>query len=290
METSFCSFTVKTVLFYQRLKLSHLLRDPTLISVQFLCHDFRHRLRHFAGGPGVQKESARAACKRIFDCSGHFMSCCPYNFCADVGKGRMQGGGEFRIRGGDLSDRFCIRTVNPKAAQGASIFCIAVNFECLRDAWLFTQAAQGDGMVYAVFSHVTVRGPFTSGDGEQAGVVHVDCVVARKCRGFARSSSSFDQWANACKYAEYIAAPGRTAEVLRCRIENELNLFLQCARLVGWFFNRSVRCADQGVLVPGDGKHHAAIAGARNHDGCVSGKERPLEDEMDALAWLDHGG
>src|SRR5271170_5997832 len=42
------------------------------------------------------------------------------------------------------------------------------------------------------------------------------------------------------------------------------------------------------MSMPGNGEHHAAIAGMRHHDGRVAFEERLLENKMNALARFNH--
>src|SRR5688500_1284736 len=59
------------------------------------------------------------------------------------------------------------------------------------------------------------------------------------------------------------------------------------ARLEDGLVDGGVRRADDGVPVPGDREHDAAVAGVRHHDRTLPGQERPIEHEMDPLAWGD---
>src|ERR1035438_2514331 len=42
------------------------------------------------------------------------------------------------------------------------------------------------------------------------------------------------------------------------------------------------------MAVPWNGEHHAAIAGMRDHDGALAGKEGAIEDQVHPLAGRDY--
>ncbi len=54
----------------------------------------------------------------------------------------------------------------------------------------FVELAEGDGVVDAILGHVAIGGPFAADDGEQAGALDVDGVIARERGGFACAVSA----------------------------------------------------------------------------------------------------
>ena len=73
------------------------------------------------------------------------------------------------------------------------------------------------------------------------------------------------------------------------RLQNELDLLLHGA--TGSSERRGDRRiggADQRMAMPGNGEHHAAIAGVRHHDGAIAGQKRAVEHQVHSLARRDH--
>ena len=42
------------------------------------------------------------------------------------------------------------------------------------------------------------------------------------------------------------------------------------------------------MAVPGNGEHHSAVTSVRDHDGRIRWEERPVQDDVHALARRDH--
>ena len=136
-------------------------------------------------------------------------------------------------------------------------------------------------MVDAILGHVAVGGPLAAGDGEQAGGVDVDDMVARESGGFA---VALDERAQAYVDGEHIGAGGRTNEEARGSVENELDLFFERARFEAWRVDGRIGGSGNGVAMPGNDKEHPAVACFGNHESSIALQERALENQVNALA------
>ena len=48
-------------------------------------------------------------------------------------------------------------------------------------------------------------------------------------------------------------------EIAARSLQDEIDLFRERTRLERWILDRRIGGSDQGVKVPGDGEHHAAV-------------------------------
>ena len=159
----------------------------------------------------------------------------------------------------------------PRATQIVDLFAISVNVQVACHAGFFIETSERDGVIDAILRHVAIGGPFAARDGEQAGIIDMDGVIAGKSRCLARiRSGGFHQRANANVHAKDVLPARWPAEIAFRRFEDEFDLLLHGQRIVGGLVDGGVGGADDGVAMPGNGEEHAAIAGMRHHDGRIA--------------------
>ena len=168
-------------------------------------------------------------------------------------------------------DGYGVGTVDAQTAELVGIGIVPVNVGGSRHARLLVESTQGDSVVDAVLGHVAVGSPFAARDGEQAGVVDMDGVVARDGGGLAAGASEgFCEGADTDENAENVFACGLAGEVAACGFENKLDLLLEWERLVGDRVDRCIRRPDERAVVPWDGEEYAAVVGLRDEQRGVS--------------------
>ena len=158
-----------------------------------------------------------------------------------------------------------------------------MDLQIFRRAGLIAKAAQGDGVIDGILGHVAIGSPFAAGDGEQAGGIHVNGVIAGD-GGSAGGPAGFHQRTQADIDGEHVGAARRSGEVAAGCFENEFDLLVERLGFEAWAVDGSVGCAGHGMAMPGNDEEDAAIAGAGNHEGGVALEEGAIEDEVDALA------
>jgi hypothetical protein len=157
----------------------------------------------------------------------------------------MQGFGEFRILLGQLLNRFSICTIHGQTAEFFRMLMVAVNVHGSRDTGFLLKSTKGGGMVDAVLCHMPIGCPLASNDREKTRVVNVNCVVARKRRGFSIAGAGcLDQRPDSYIYAENIFAGGLVAKIATGSLEDKFDLFFEGERFIGDRFDRRVGSAD----------------------------------------------
>ena len=163
----------------------------------------------------------------------------------------------------------------------------SVDVQMFRCAWFFRQLRQRRRLVHAILGHVPVCGPLAAGDGEQTRPIDVNRMVARKPRSVP-PRTGFHQRPDTRKHAKHIAAAGGLVQILRRGGENEFDLLLHRHRFQRDLGDGSIGSANQRVLMPRNRKHHAAIAGVRNHNGAIARQKGSVQHQVNALARRDH--
>src|SRR6476646_5342456 len=91
--------------------------------------------------------------------------------------------------------------------------------------------------------------------------------------GCFRIPRRLHQRANACKYAQDVSSRGWLREVVPRGFQDKLNLSVEWLRFETYLRNRSVSGSNYRLALPGDRKHHSAIARMGNHDRRVAWKK-----------------
>ena len=189
---------------------------------------------------------------------------------------------------GQLAHGGGVGAVDRERAEGVGRAMAAVDGQVGGDARAFFETAEGGGLVDAVLGHATIGGPLAAGDGDDARVFDDDGVIARERRG-ASGIALLDQRADTGEDAEHVGARGRLGEVERGGLQDKVDLLLHRDGFERGLRHRRIGGADNGVAMPRDGEHDAAVAGVRHHDGVIARQEPAVENQVDALAGSDDG-
>jgi len=150
------------------------------------------------------------------------------------------------------------------------------------------EAADFFRLVNDVFGHPPVGRPFAAGNRDQAAGADRDRVVARERRRAAAASAAFHQRTQAGKDAEDVGFGGIGGEILAGMLQHKPAFLIERARFEAVDGPRSIGGADDDFAMPRYGKKHAAVGRLGNHQRRCAGQEPLGENQMNALADLDH--
>ncbi len=143
-------------------------------------------------------------------------------------------------------------------------------------------------MIDRIFRHAPIGCPFSAGDGQQAAAADLNGMITGQCGG-SGILRRFHQRANPREHADNVRTVGRTSQILPGGFKNKINFRILRYGFQGHAFQCGVGCAQEGAIVPWDGKQHSPIAGVRHHDGGIAGKKRFLQHQMHPLAGRNNG-
>lgn len=139
-----------------------------------------------------------------------------------------------------------------------------------------------DGCVDALLGHLTIRGPFAAGAGEEAGGGDVDEVVADEGLGVLRLGV-FDEGSDAGPGCEDVASADVDVggQVVADFLKDPFDGFLIGERVLGDGRGR-VGGAGDGVALPGEEEDDSAVRGGGVDEAHLGGSVVAGEDDMDA--------
>ena len=156
---------------------------PFSVLTKFPSHNNCYSGGHFHRRPRIEKQGARAARQDVFHGTRHFAARGPNDLAP-----RYRQAPDAAARPAPdprASGSWMASASDPYTRSGPNFSAARWNpcmFKCSVTQAFSGKLGQHGRLVDAVLGHVAIGGPFAAGNGQQAGLIDVDGVVARKRR------------------------------------------------------------------------------------------------------------